>query len=155
MSDPSCTLLRARAYSTTRLTPSGDVMQPLAPPQWARKMRVSPKGPCPQGHPLRDECTPAQLCAMCFRESGRVAERCTMATKKSQRKLTIAGALTVLAVGTVLLVTAQNADAVHIMVFKTPSCGCCTKWIDHTCGGRNPSPLPTTDTELALVYRSS
>jgi hypothetical protein len=43
-----------------------------------------------------------------------------------QRKLFLAAGLAVLACGTVV-----HAAEPEITVYKTPTCGCCTKWVDH------------------------
>jgi hypothetical protein len=39
--------------------------------------------------------------------------------------------LTTLGVATMLLANDASADSTTIQVYKTPTCGCCTKWIDH------------------------
>jgi hypothetical protein len=36
-----------------------------------------------------------------------------------------------LAIGTLLSTEAHAGGAVKITVYKDPSCGCCTKWVDH------------------------
>jgi hypothetical protein len=33
--------------------------------------------------------------------------------------------------GTLLCAPAQGDDAIEITVYKTPTCGCCGKWVDH------------------------
>jgi len=54
-----------------------------------------------------------------------------MVAYKSRATLIIIGALTLLIIATVFWVSAQNANASSILVYKSPSCGCCSKWVNH------------------------
>ncbi len=54
-----------------------------------------------------------------------------MMAYKSRTMLTVAGALTVLIAGTIFLVSAKEAQGAEIVVYKSPTCGCCSKWVDH------------------------
>ena len=49
----------------------------------------------------------------------------------SRTTLTIAGAVTLLIAGTIFLVSAKEAQGSEIVVYKSPTCGCCSKWVDH------------------------
>ena len=45
--------------------------------------------------------------------------------------ISVALLVTVLAGSVFLLASGATADSATIQVYKTPTCGCCTKWIDH------------------------
>lgn len=47
------------------------------------------------------------------------------------RKSLIGGVAVALAVAGVLWFSASKSDASQVVVYKTPSCGCCTKWAQH------------------------
>ena len=54
-------------------------------------------------------------------------------TKKSNKSLTLATLLLVistLVIGTLLL-NQKTAEAADVVVYKSPTCGCCSKWVDH------------------------
>jgi hypothetical protein len=73
-----------------------------------------------------------------------------------QRKLFLAAGLAVLAYGAMV-----HAAEPEITVYKSPTCGCCTKWVDHlkengleveSVDVRDPKPPPTHLSRTAL-YR--
>ena len=54
-------------------------------------------------------------------------------TKKSNKSLTLATFLLVistLVIGTLLL-NQKTVEAADVVVYKSPTCGCCSKWVDH------------------------
>jgi hypothetical protein len=53
----------------------------------------------------------------------------------------------------------QDASAIHLDVYKSPTCGCCTKWMDHLAGNgfsttsHHPEELGTLKRELGVPIR--
>jgi hypothetical protein len=63
--------------------------------------------------------------------------------RNEMRKLSIACGL---AFAMVVLVSCRSADPVTITVYKSPTCGCCVKWIDHLeAGGLAVEAIDTQD----------
>ena len=46
-------------------------------------------------------------------------------------KIAFGGALLALTLTTVAMVSAQRGSAPTMEVYKSPTCGCCAKWVDH------------------------
>ena len=46
-------------------------------------------------------------------------------------RLLVAAALAVLSMAGIAVVKAQNPAAPVVEVYKSPTCGCCSKWVDH------------------------
>jgi hypothetical protein len=53
-----------------------------------------------------------------------------MATRVGRKSL-IGGVAVAIAAAGVLWFSASKSDAAQVVVYKTPTCGCCTKWADH------------------------
>ncbi|MCZ6918488.1 MAG: DUF411 domain-containing protein [Gemmatimonadetes bacterium] len=47
------------------------------------------------------------------------------------KNMAVGAAAVLVAATTVAAVVTRNAEAVTITVYKSPTCGCCSKWIDH------------------------
>ena len=54
-----------------------------------------------------------------------------MSMIRNRKALTVVGVLTSLILSVSLLFFGQNVTATEIMVYKTPTCGCCNKWVEH------------------------
>lgn len=50
---------------------------------------------------------------------------------KHWKSLTVVGGLVALVAGAAAWVSVQDAAGTEITVYKTSTCGCCTKWVDH------------------------
>jgi hypothetical protein len=57
-----------------------------------------------------------------------------------------------LLLGAALLSTSASADDLKIMVYKSPTCGCCTKWVSHL--QENGFEVETTDLKDLRVIKS-
>ena len=55
------------------------------------------------------------------------------------------GSLLVVFVGCLATMTAQRSQAASVEVYKSPTCGCCSKWVDHLKAAG--LTVRTTDTE--------
>jgi hypothetical protein len=57
-----------------------------------------------------------------------------------------------LLLGAALLSTSASADDLQIMVYKSPTCGCCSKWVSHL--QENGFEVETTDLNDLRVIKS-
>lgn len=64
-------------------------------------------------------------------KQARPADNAKATPKSGGVFLLVAGALGLFGVATIWLWPGVPADATEITVYKSPTCGCCSKWIDH------------------------
>jgi hypothetical protein len=50
---------------------------------------------------------------------------------KSLRDIAAGGALTILVIAAISCSSRRDATGPEVVVYKTPFCGCCTKWVEH------------------------
>jgi len=73
----------------------------------------------------------------------RRADTSTETRKSASLFIATAGALGLLAASTIWLWPGMPANATEITVYKSPTCGCCERWIDHL--GDNGFDVVTKD----------
>ena len=79
-------------------------------------------------------------------------------TMRSSLKL-FAASLALLSGATSFAAAAQESAAIHLDVYKSPTCGCCTKWMDHlaekgfTSTAHHPDQIGDFKRELGIPMR--
>lgn len=65
-------------------------------------------------------------------KSSRAATKTTKKSKKKYWNILLIGSAFALVIGAMVWApTMRNAGATEVTVYKSPTCGCCSKWIDH------------------------
>lgn len=71
-------------------------------------------------------------------------------------KTFVAGGAIALLVGIAVFAQSGNKAAMTMEVYKSPTCGCCSKWVDHAReGGFQVKVTDLTDAELDALKRKS